>query len=924
MITDSKINRRGFLLGSASVGLSLNYSSSAFAATDQNPYRSWEDIARKKWTWDKVSHSTHGTNCTGQCAFNVYVKDGVVWREEQQGEYGASGDAPDYGPRGCQKGLSHSRYMYGKQRILYPLKRVGERGEGKWERISWDQAMLEVADKFIDHSVEHGPDSITCGLGTQMVMKRASYASILRFANVTGVQMPEAFAGVGDLFSGAQITFGHVTLGNTMAEIYKSKCCLIWFCNPAVTRIPDAHFFWEAKYNGTEIISISPDFNATAMHSSKWLNPKPGSDIALAMAMIHTIIKDKTYDEAYMREQSDLPFLVRKDNLKYLRQTDMSNMNGQGKENLFYLWDENKTEVVAAPGTGTPPPPPPGTPEHLIPPMPSIELGNIKPALEGSWVVQTKDGPVEVTTIFELVKQRAEEHTPEYAEEITGISSKNIKEVARKFAKSNPGMIYAGYRASKYLHGDLLQRALFLLLCLTGNTGKEGGGLTITNLAKDDAVFPFAMKNPIAAFRVATLSRWDYVHANMKEFNENIYGKELADEVDEHFNESVKNGWFPDYSKKPWKMGIFSGTNAAAWRSSGKRWRETAFGKLESVVTFATDMGATAMYSDYVLPIAHHYERHDFHLEPRTPYMQVIDKAVEPLGESVDDWTAYNRLTEAISIRAKERGISPIPDNVVGVPFERDFTKYHDEFTDEGKISSVKDVISFLLNNSSGIEKIDYKELAERGFARNKGSDTTVHTEESPYYCDIYNSVNKKIGYKTLTHRQQFYIDHDWFFKFDEALPGHKDPIVNAGYPMKMLMGHARHGIHSMWRDDSFLLSLQRGEPDIYINPDDAKNKEVKDGELVRVFSKSGSFIAQAHVTSAMGPNMLYMYHGWDPMMFRGRENFGAVVQTGGLIKPTSLVGDYEHLGWKPFAYEPNHTFHDFTCDFEKYIEAQT
>ena len=91
---------------------------------------------------------------------------------------------------------------------------------------------------------------------------------------------------------------------------------------------------------------------------------------------------------------------------------------------------------------------------------------------------------------------------------------------------------------------------MFLLLCITGNTGKEGGGLTITNLAKDEsALFPFALKNPIAAFRVATLSRWDYVHANMKEFNEEMYGKELAEEYDHHFKESVKNGWFPDYSK---------------------------------------------------------------------------------------------------------------------------------------------------------------------------------------------------------------------------------------------------------------------------------------------------------------------------------------------------------------------------------------
>jgi len=704
-----------------------------------------------------------------------------------------------------------------------------------------------------------------------------------------------------------------------MAEIYKSKCCLIWFCNPAVTRIPDAHFFWEAKYNGTEVISISPDFNPTAMHASKWLNPKPGSDIALAMAMVNTILEDKTYDSNYMKEQSDLPFLVRKDNLKYLRETDFSNTT-DAKDNLFYVWDLASESLVAAPGTGTPPVAP-GTPEHLIQ-MPSIALEGIDPALEGEWTIETKNGPVEVTTIFELTKRRAAEHSPEMAEEVTGVNAEVIREVARKFASAKPGMIYAGYRASKYIHGDLLQRAFFLLLCITGNTGKEGGGLTITNLAKDDAVFPFAMKNPAAAFRVATLSRWDYVHANMKEFNEDIYGKELADEMDDYFNQSVENGWFPDYSKVPWKMGIFSGTNAAAWRSSGKRWRETAFGKLDTIVTFATDMGTTSMYSDYVLPIAHHYEKHDFHLEPRTPFMQVIDKAVEPLGECIDDWAAYEKLTKAIAQRAKERDLQPIDDNVIGVPIKRDFKKYHDDYTDNGTITSVKDVIQFLLDNTSGIQNVSYDELAEKGFIRNKGSETTMHSKESPYYSDIFDSVNEKIGYKTLTHRQQFYIDHEWFFEFDEVLPRHKDALVNKGYPMKMLMGHARHGIHSMWRDDSFLLSLQRGEPDIYINPDDAKSKGVSDGELIKVHNKAGSFIAQAHVTSAMGPNMLYMYHGWDPMMFRNRQNFGAVVQTGGLIKPTSIAGGYGHLGWKPFGYEPNHTFHDYTCDFEKYVDS--
>ena len=125
-------NRREFIAGSGAAALSLKYSATTIAASHETPaYGAWEDLMREKWTWDKVAHGTHGTNCQGGCAFNVYVKDGIVWREEQQGEYGRSGDddTPDYGPRGCQKGNRASKYMYGNQRILYPMKRVGGRGE---------------------------------------------------------------------------------------------------------------------------------------------------------------------------------------------------------------------------------------------------------------------------------------------------------------------------------------------------------------------------------------------------------------------------------------------------------------------------------------------------------------------------------------------------------------------------------------------------------------------------------------------------------------------------------------------------------------------------------------------------------------------------------------------------------------------------
>ncbi|MBN8281110.1 MAG: molybdopterin-dependent oxidoreductase [Gammaproteobacteria bacterium] len=909
--------RRGFLAGSGAtaLALSLRYAPSSAAAAEPVVYGAWEDLMRRKWTWDRVAHGTHGTNCSGTCAFNVYVKNGIVWREEQQGEYGRSEDAPDYGPRGCQKGLRHAKYMYGKQRILYPMKRVGERGEGRWQRISWDQALAEIADRFIDHSVASGPRSISFDLGTQMVLKRASFAGLGRFATISGIEMPEAFAGVGDLPTGVHMTVGEPLLGDTMAAVYKSRCCLVWFCNPAVTRIPDAHFFWEARYNGTEVIAISPEFTPTAMHASRWVNPQPGTDIALAMGMVQVLLEEDLIDRDYIREQTDLPFLVREDNGKFLRESDLK---PGGRANLFYVWDEATRGIAPAPGTGGPPPPP-TSPVPVIP-SGTLKLGALKPALEGRWTVTTPAGRVKVSTVFERVKARARDYTADKASAVCGVHPDNIRQLARQFGTAKPAMIFTGYRMCKWLQGDLLQRAFMLLLSLTGNLGKPGGGLQLENLGSTASQIAFMLAGVPPTLRVATMSRWDYVHADGKGLNEQLYGTEVAEKVDRYFQESTRSGAWPDYAATPWRMGIFAGSNTANWRAGGGRWRETAFAKLETIVTMAPDMGVTAMYSDYVLPIAHHYERQDYMLEARTPYVQVLDAAVPPLGEAVDDWHALDRLAAAISERARVRKIAPIQDSFFGQPVPRDFTLYHELFTMGGTIRDTKDVIQFLVDKDPGVPKVSFDEMRSRGIMRNGDTDRVVYGPGAPYGSVMIRAVEGKEPYPTLTGRQQFYVDHDWFIAEDEQLPGHKAPLKQAGHPLRMLMGHLRHGIHTMWTDDALLLSLRRGEPDIYVNPADAKARGVADGDLIRVFNPLGFFVAMAHVTPGMQPGMVYMYHGWDPLLFRGgRHNFSAVVASSALIKPTGLVSGYGHITYRALAFEPNSTFQDFTCDFERW-----
>jgi len=913
------VTRRDFLGKTAllSTALALHHGST-IADASARPYRRIEDVWRKKWTWDKVAHGTHGTNCAGTCAFNVYIRNGVVWREEQQAQYERSGDAdvPDYGPRGCNKGLRHARYMYGKQRVLYPMKRIGKRGEGKWQRITWDQATREIAEKFIEIAVKHGPDSITLGSGTQLAVKMASYSALARFSNITGVTVPEFYSGVGDLPTGFYMTTGQTYLGDTMAAVYKSKCVLVWMSNPAVTRIPDAHFFWEAKYNGTEVVTISPEFTPTAMHSSKWLNPKPGTDTALAMAMVHTIISEKLYDAGYIREQTDLPFLVRADTGEFLRAEDMNLVDMLAvRDNVFYIWDQNTQRMLQAPGTGAAQAPV-GRRRRKFE---TIALGDIVPALEGTWIAETRKGPVRITTVFELLKDRAAQHTPEQMQTVTGLNPKAVRTIAHEFAKAGRhAMIYAGFSACKWLHGDLLQRAMLLLCALTGATGHEGGGVQMANGPKSRGITSFAFAGVGAATRIVASTLWDYDHGRMRELNEKIYGKKLADEVDSHYKHSLKEDWFPQYGKNGWKMGIFAGENGANWRASGNRWRTEAFLKLDMIVSLVPDAGITMHHSDIVLPIAHHYERADIMLQSRHPYVQVLDVAVPPLGEAVDDFEALRRISAAISKVATEHRVTALKDNVDGRTFRRDLRRTLELYTMDGAIRDSRDIVQFIINATPGIPKMSFAEFAAKGIVRvDESAGVMWDGSNSPFHNDISESVHDKRPYETLTGRQQFYIDQEWFLKFDEALPVYHAPLKIKGYPLQMTMGHARHGVHSMWRDDSFLLSLQRGEPDIYVNPDDASARNVRDGDLIEVFNNAGSFICMAHPSAGIMPGTVYMYHGWDPTMFRGRQNFAAVIPTAGLVKPTSIAGDYGHLGYRVLAYAPNQTYRDFTCNFK-------
>src|SRR3990172_650901 len=300
-------------------------------------YRSPEDLYRQQWQWDRVAWGSHCIDCyPGNCPIRVYVKDGMVWREEQPGTLPVIGrGVPDMNPMGCQKGVAWSQLLYAKERVLYPLKRVGERGRGKWKRISWEQALTEVADAIIDAIQEQGPESIIhlsgCNLPSYGIVGRGRFASLL------GASTMDLNAEMNDFAAGHYLTFGIFDPVSSIDDWFHSELIFIWFANPTYTRIPHQHYITEARYKGAEVVTVAPDFSPSAVHADYYVPVRPGCDAAFALGMAQVVIEESLYHETFVKEQTDLPLLVRLDTHTFLRQTDLQE---GGRDDQFYFFDD--------------------------------------------------------------------------------------------------------------------------------------------------------------------------------------------------------------------------------------------------------------------------------------------------------------------------------------------------------------------------------------------------------------------------------------------------------------------------------------------------------------------------------------------------------------------------------------------------------
>ncbi len=909
------------LTGEAVAGVAGATASAGGAGSE---YRGFEDLYREQWAWDRVVKATHLSNCGYQrCAWNVYVKDGMVWREEQVATYPQTApDLPDFNPRGCQKGACYSDRMYDQSRLTAPLKRVGERGEGKWKRISWDQALDEIADRFIDAiiSEKDGPGSIYWDLGSASA-NGCHALGLTRSAYLLDTPMFENTAEMGDHAPGVTTTTGKVIFSSSLDGLHYSDLIFIWGGNPNYTHIPNAHFIYEARYNGAYIVCVAPDFSPSTVHVDEWVPVNVGTDAALALAMAQVIVEERLYAAEFMVEQTDMPFLVRLDDGQLLRQRDLE---ADGADDVFYVFDTATGRVVEAPKR-------------------SLTLGEIRPALEGVFQVETPRGRVEVTTVFERLKVRLAGYTPEQAEKISGVKASQVRGLARRIARARACSNISQTNFGKFYHGLEMERSILLVFALAGHFGRKGAGYSAVPMLSVSGTEPltvlsgkYAPKVGMALLTAKMLpaalgmklsgysdemlayqfARDEYARGNLVAtalFHyrhgglEELYGgakrwdPSLPREFSDYLEEAVEKGWQFVPERAPRILFSVGGNTFRRVRGYDRMVRHM-LPKLDLLVTVELRMSNTARYSDYVLPAAGYYERDDIAWSSGlAPFSHATTAAVRPVGDSKTDWEFHCLLLKRIQARARERGITTYTDRAGG---ERRLDECYDDFTFQGRFTeeNPKDMLAEILELSTNIGDTTWPELEEKGFARFTGvSRGPVYignaADIEPGEPMVANSwhVQQKIPWPTLTRRLQFYIDHPFFEELDEVLPVHKDlPPIGGDYPLQMTGGHNRWSIHAAWRDHRKLLQLQRGAPLVFVSVADAEQRGIGDGDKVRVYNDIGEAEFVAAVSPAVRPRQVIVYHAWEPFQFKGEKAYDSL--TPSPLNPIQLAGGYFHL----------------------------
>ncbi|MDZ4246868.1 MAG: molybdopterin-dependent oxidoreductase, partial [Dehalococcoidia bacterium] len=240
--------------------------------------------------------------CSAGCGVNLYVEGDRVVKVEGMAEF------PSNQGTICTKAAGTTQVLYSPDRLLHPVKRTGERGENKWQQITWDEALDTIAGKLDVIRNEYGPQALAMTVGQQWHWN-AGAAMQFRFCHAFGSPNRSAYTNWchGPVMAAHSITYGapygtQVFPGSFDYEDQPTKCMVFWGCNPFTSRMNRIQRILDAKAKGAKMIVVDPYFSSTAQQADLWAQIRPGTDVVLALGLINIIIKEELYDKEFVEK----------------------------------------------------------------------------------------------------------------------------------------------------------------------------------------------------------------------------------------------------------------------------------------------------------------------------------------------------------------------------------------------------------------------------------------------------------------------------------------------------------------------------------------------------------------------------------------------------------------------------------------------
>ena len=281
------IDRRTFLKRS---GLAMGAGAAAASLT---PGRVRKAHAASAATGDIVVKRSVCTHCSVGCGVRAEVQNGVWTGQEPDF------DSPFNLGAHCAKGASVREHGHGERRLKYPMKLEG----GKWKRMSWDDAVNEIGDGMLKIREESGPDSVYW-LGSAKYNNEQAYL-FRKFAAMWGTNNVDHQARIchSTTVAGVANTWGYGAMTNSYNDMHNSKCMLFIGSNPAEAHPVSLQHIFRAKENGSKMVVIDPRYTRTAAHSDLYVRIRPGSDVGIIWGMMWHIFENGWEDKEYIRQR---------------------------------------------------------------------------------------------------------------------------------------------------------------------------------------------------------------------------------------------------------------------------------------------------------------------------------------------------------------------------------------------------------------------------------------------------------------------------------------------------------------------------------------------------------------------------------------------------------------------------------------------